>query len=106
MLTRYPHSDSAEHAHKRLKSGQFLWWGPETVENGVITRRHRVVTILKNQSDGHGMGNALTKLRKAKRAFSDTKFRDDARGRQGQKSSVVSNAKKALKRERLRAQKK
>lgn len=85
MLERYPHSAAAQHSFSKLKSGQFIWWDHERIEDGVLMRRHRVVTILQNKSDGHGMGNPLTKMRKMKRAMKDEAFRLDAKGKGSKK---------------------
>lgn len=83
MLEQYPHSDAAEHAYRKLRSGQFIWWGREIVKDGRIERKFTVRTILQNKSDGPGMGNSLTKMRKVKRAMKDRVFRNEVQGKPG-----------------------
>lgn len=83
MLEQYPHSGAAEHAYRKLRTNEFIWWGRETVKDGRIERRFTVRTILQNKSDGSGMGNSLTKLRKAKRAMKDRTFRNEMQGKSG-----------------------
>ena len=80
MLEQYPHNAAAEYAYRKLRAGEFIWWGREIVKDGRIERKFTVRTILQNKSDGAGMGSALTKMRKVKRAMKDIAFRNDAKG--------------------------